>query len=307
MRAMLVLSLAVVAFLLSACSSSGDGGARPPTGAEEVVVIPAMGETVVGTQRFTFAVFTPEGEAVEAGGASVQFVLLQGRQDVPKQRVGASYYRVEVETPHVHEGGEVHGHEDVKAFFLVRAGTFDSPGFWRADVTLEGGKAAGKKGSLAFEVKEGSTTPAVGATAPATRNATARDVRDLAELTSRTPPYAAFHQMSVAEALEGRRPFVVAFATPAFCVSRICGPVLEIVRSVADEVGDKAVFIQIEPYDLKAARTQGRLELVPAAREWGLQSEPWVFVVDGRGRVAAKFEGLLTPQELLDAIKQVAG
>ena len=306
MRSRLVLLFAALALAVGACSSGGSSAASRPVGSEEVVVVPAMGEIALGTQRFTFAAFTTQGEAVEAAGATVQFVLLQGQQDLARQSVSAVYYRIEVETPHLHQAGDVHGHVEAKGFFLVDAATFDTSGFWRADVTLAGGPAAGRKGSLAFEVQSRGTSPALGAPAPATKNPTAKGLQDLAELTSRTPPYPPFHQMSIEEALQSRRPFVVAFATPAFCVSAICGPVLEIVRSVADTAGDKAVFIQIEPYDLKIARTQGRLSLVPAGREWGLQSEPWVFVVDREGRVAAKFEGLLTPQELLDAVNRVA-
>jgi hypothetical protein len=38
-------------------------------------------------------------------------------------------------------------------------------------------------------------------------------------------------------------------------------------------------------------------------REWGLQSEPWVFVVGADGRLKAKFEGSVSVDELTRAIK----
>ena len=39
--------------------------------------------------------------------------------------------------------------------------------------------------------------------------------------------------------------------------------------------------------------------------EWNLQTEPWIFVVDGRGMIRAKFEGLTTVRELEVALQQV--
>ena len=43
------------------------------------------------------------------------------------------------------------------------------------------------------------------------------------------------------------------------------------------------------------------------AHEWNLEIEPWVFVVDASGRVAARFEGLVGAAELEPAIAAVAG
>jgi hypothetical protein len=72
-------------------------------------------------------------------------------------------------------------------------------------------------------------------------------------------------------------------------------------------------FIHVEPYVLEVSdgRTQPVLDVtgypksVRASVEWGLPSEPWVFVVDAQGKVAFKFEGMAYPDELtiaLDAI-----
>jgi glutathione peroxidase-family protein len=38
-------------------------------------------------------------------------------------------------------------------------------------------------------------------------------------------------------------------------------------------------------------------------REWGLASEPWVFLVRADGRVKAKFEGSVSEAELATAIR----
>jgi len=113
------------------------------------------------------------------------------------------------------------------------------------------------------------------------------------------------HDLSVAEALQEDKPFVVAWTTPMFCVSQICGPVLDEVIKVQDQYGDRVNFIHIEPWDLKVARNEGRLVAIPEFAEWELPSEPWVFVVDGAGRVAARYEGLVTHEELEVAVREV--
>jgi len=39
--------------------------------------------------------------------------------------------------------------------------------------------------------------------------------------------------------------------------------------------------------------------------EWGLQTEPWIFVVDRKGIVRAKFEGPTTAREIEAALQQI--
>ena len=42
-------------------------------------------------------------------------------------------------------------------------------------------------------------------------------------------------------------------------------------------------------------------------QEWGLLTEPYTFVLDGEGRVAAKFEGFVNEDELAEALAAVLG
>jgi hypothetical protein len=36
-----------------------------------------------------------------------------------------------------------------------------------------------------------------------------------------------------------------------------------------------------------------------------LPSEPWLFVIDGKGKIAARMEGAFSARELEDAVKKV--
>ena len=54
-------------------------------------------------------------------------------------------------------------------------------------------------------------------------------------------------------------------------------------------------------------RNQGAFRVTAHTKEWGLPSEPWTFVVDGQGRLFAKFEGLVARQEIDAAVQGMLG
>ena len=182
---------------------------------------------------------------------------------------------------------------------------FDHVGEWGAEVTARGTDFDGNEIDVTvktgFEVEETGTTPAIGDKAPSVSTVTADDVGKLSEITTDKHPNPRFYELSIADALTNYRPSVVVFAIPKYCQSQVCGPTLEIVKSVAPSFPN-VNFIHVEPYDLADPTA---LRTVPAVYRWGLPSEPWVFVMDDEGRVAAKFEGGLAPAELRRALRAV--
>ena len=114
------------------------------------------------------------------------------------------------------------------------------------------------------------------------------------------------YEVSVADAVAGGTPTVIAFATPAFCTSEACGPMLDQVKALQTGYPD-VEFIHVEVYDDLQVNDFDDLTTVPAVEEWGLPSEPWIFVVDGEGNVSAAFEGAVSDEELTTAIDAVAG
>ena len=119
----------------------------------------------------------------------------------------------------------------------------------------------------------------------------------------------------MADAVAAKRPFVLVFATPAFCQSAQCGPTLDRIKAVAAASPDDVAFINVEPYQL--AFTEGRLQpvldangqLQPVAsvNEWGILTEPWIFTVDGDGIVRGSFEGVVGEDELKAAVAEISG
>jgi len=92
------------------------------------------------------------------------------------------------------------------------------------------------------------------------------------------------------------------FATPKFCSSRTCGPVVDVAQAVQRRFAGSGVrFIHVEVYkDNNPAQGFNRW-----FREWRLPSEPWVFVVGRDGRIKARFEGSVSEAELSAAVRRL--
>jgi hypothetical protein len=90
------------------------------------------------------------------------------------------------------------------------------------------------------------------------------------------------------------------FAAPKLCTTRMCGPVVDVVRKLFPVYHDRVVFIHQEIWQDIAAQMP-----FPAVMEWRLPSEPWIFLVDGKGIIRAKFEGLTTVRELEIVLKSM--
>jgi hypothetical protein len=150
-------------------------------------------------------------------------------------------------------------------------------------------------------VKSRSASPLVGAPAYPSRTPTlASEGGKLAKLTTRVPPDRELLRYSIAGSLAAHAPFVVTFATPRYCSSRTCGPVVDVVERVRERfVGTGIRFIHVEIYEDNNPRN-GENQWV---REWSLPSEPWTFLVGRDGRIKAKFESSISVRELEDAVE----
>src|SRR5437763_15387587 len=129
--------------------------------------------------------------------------------------------------------------------------------------------------------------PPVGAKAPASPTPTLATA-PVSALTTATPPDRALLRYSIAGSLAAHKPFVVTFATPKFCTSRTCGPVVDVVDTVRKRFARTDVrFIHVEVY----RNNDPALGYNRWFKDWGLPTEPWTFLVGSDGRIKAKFEG----------------
>jgi hypothetical protein len=161
-----------------------------------------------------------------------------------------------------------------------------SEGEWLiAAILKEDGELKGTPlGSVA--VGEFKRIPKPGEKAPVIHTPTAQDVGgDLSKITTRVPP-SSLNDVDYAEAL-GREPIVLLFATPAFCQSQVCGPVVDVAEQAKQEYGDKAAFIHMEIYNENDPAKLVR----PQVRAFRLPSEPYLFTIDRDGIVRDTVEG----------------
>lgn len=175
-------------------------------------------------------------------------------------------------------------------------------GLWGLLLEMTSGEAS-ESVRLRFSVRERQAAPKVGERAPSVDSRTRDDVAELSELTSDREPEPGLYAMSISEALDLDRPLLVAFATPAFCHSRTCAPVLDSVKAVWREFSSEVTGIHVEVFE--NPNDPSRLVEAEAFIAWRLPSEPWVFVIDASGIIRYAFEGAVTEEELRSAVEWV--
>jgi hypothetical protein len=144
--------------------------------------------------------------------------------------------------------------------------------------------------------------PDPGAKAISVHTQTLTDVGgDAAALDTRRPFAKDLLQTDLADVL-GKKPVVIAFATPLLCASRVCGPVVDIVEQVKATAPKDVAFIHQEIYKDNQVNKGVRSQVAA----WRLASEPWTFVIDKTGKISTRFEGAYSVGELQRAVSKVA-
>jgi len=275
----------------SACSAAPEAKDQVPTSkgaptpGQDVFPVIASSEIVVGDNRLQIGLIDTNDAPVRSPKTTLQVAFVGPGDREPSSETTMSFLWTI---------------KPVQGLWVEEA-TFDRPGEWEAAINVVGGGYDANVRTT-FEVKKEGTTPEIGAKAPAVDTPTASDVIDLSEITTDSDPDPRFYELSITEALNAGRPAVIVFATPKFCTSQVCGPTLSLVKDVAKD-HPRVNFVHVEPYDLD--KVPEKLEPVPAVTAWGLPSEPWVFVTDSKGRVAAKYEGSVAPTELKDLLRSL--
>jgi hypothetical protein len=179
---------------------------------------------------------------------------------------------------------------------------FPKNGEWRIGALIRHGDELTATLLPSAVVGQFTQVPRVGETPPRIHTPTPADVgNDLSKLTTRVPPET-MNQDDFADVL-GRKPIVLLFATPQFCQSRTCGPVVDIAEQVKQESGDDVAFIHMEIYNDNDPSKGVR----PQVRDFHLPSEPWLFVIDRTGVIRTEIEGAFGVDELERAVKGVSG
>jgi hypothetical protein len=263
----------------------------------ELVIAPASQVFDTGEERYPFGVFTPGQEQVEDVEVALYFA-----KDGKSKVLGPLPAKLEtLETKPAYRSQNGSGPGEAKSVYVVPKVDFDKDGSWLAIAmikTPDGKLEASRVPSPV--VGKYPKVPKVGERPPKIETLTAADVgNDLEKIDTRVPPDQ-MHKVDFADVL-GKKPVVLIFATPALCQSRVCGPVVDVAQQVADEYEPEVDFIHQEVYvDNEIAKG-----VRPQLKEFGLETEPWTFLIGKDGRVADRLEGAYGVAELEEAMKRI--
>ena len=312
---MLAVLAALLALFAAGCGDSGDdgdGATPPPAKAEDFpdpsgktiaelrkglgpgpVLSPSVSLLEPGENRLGFGLFDRNRRQLVDAPAALYVEPIKGgpvRGPFP-----ARFESLEVRPQFESEG--VKADPDAATSVYVANVKFDKPGDYEVlgVVELDDNLVAAER--VAVRVVKDGPVPEVGESAINIHTPTEADVGgDLAQIDTRVPPDTQ-HEVDFADVL-GQKPVVLLFATPALCQSRVCGPVVDIAEQVKASYGGDAEFIHMEIYNDNELDKGFREQVV----KWNLPTEPWVFTVNGEGKVAARIEGAFSARELEDAI-----
>ena len=312
-RNLLLPLLGALAIGVAACGGGDDGDRVVLTPLPDDVLLPTVisRDLAVGENRFLVGLEDQEtGALVLDADLTFAFFLLDSDEGTLKFERTPEPIVITRSYTHKHDDGGLETHEAGEVGAYRTTVDFDVAGLWGVEVsgtTADGQTLEPLRPT--FNVLEEPFGLAVGDPAPLSEQLLLSDVDDITEIDTSENPIPEQHNMTVADAVTSGLPTVIAITTPAFCETRICGPTKLSFDDLYGEYSDVANFVHVEPYQVQRVR-DGECEALyecrtPIVDEWRLQSEPWVFIVDADGNIAAKFDGLVTLDELTDALNKL--
>jgi hypothetical protein len=292
----------------------------------ELVVSPAAMTFYKGENRYPFGVFHPDRSQVgdaevslyvakvpqaEAGGTGTAKNGEQKKGAVARARrealelpaIGPFPAAIEsLATEPAYRAQTTTSDPDAATMVYTTNLDFTSDGEWRIAALIREGNEFAATLLPSATVGEIKGVPRVGQKAPLIHTPTPADVGgDLSKITTRVPPDTQ-NRVDYADAL-GKEPIFLLFATPQFCQSRVCGPVVDVAEQVKQQFGDKAAFIHMEIYKdndpSKGVRSQ--------VRSFHLPSEPWLFAINRQGVIQAEIEGAFGVDRMIKVVEEVTG
>lgn len=182
--------------------------------------------------------------------------------------------------------------DDTVPFWVFRT-TIDRVGTFA--LVVKGGPEEG----AAFQTFDPSSlvVARVGQQLPGFLTPTFDDPRGVEEVCTRTPEPCPFHSLTLTDALSTGKPVVYLVGTPAHCQTGVCGPVLDQLVPLAEELGDAVIFVHADVYADRAATV-----VAPAVEAANLTFEPVLFVTDAEGVIVERLDAIWDVKEVREAL-----
>ncbi len=263
----------------------------------DLVVVPSQSVFDKGESRYGFGVFTVGGDNVP----DAKIALYAAAPDQPA--IGPfPASSASLATEPAFRSQTTAGDPDAATYVYTADVELPTDGEWQvlAMVRDDSGGLAASVVPNGATVGKPNDIPDVGDRAPVIHTPTANDVGGVLNKIDTRVPASTMHDVDFADVV-GTEPVVLLFATPALCTSRVCGPVVDIAEQVKSERPDDAAFIHMEIYEDNDPNKGPRRQVL----DYGLMSEPWLFVIGADGKVSTRIEGAFSAAELNAALDKV--
>ncbi|MEI7592978.1 MAG: hypothetical protein WCK41_07135 [Actinomycetes bacterium] len=214
------------------------------------------------------------------------------------------------------------GHSDgVPIGYYPYRTTFDSPGQYEVQVTLDGVAS-----TVRFDVGEPANSPLIqpGSAMVSVATPTLADHQGVEPICTQPSGTCAFHTITVARALTTGKATALLVSTPEFCQIGVCGPVLELLNDIAPSypliqtihaevyTNAQAALDQTNSTVSKSAMPEAPAQavdsatLAPVIDAYGLSYEPALFIANGSGQIVERLDNIFDRAELTAAFKRIS-
>jgi hypothetical protein len=270
------------AVLLAACGGDDSGGSAPttPTTDPDALTPGVISSDLYASaqpQRMAFIVQTQKGKPASVGPASIAIA--------PQGGTRGAFVDATLHTE---------GLPDERGIYVFRP-TLTNAGIYDATV-----KTQGQTLSFPFQVAAKPEAPAPGTSAPLAPSATLTEPMGVDPICTRDPQ-CPLHTASLSDVLGKGKPVAVMFATPAYCQTQYCGPVLDQLLTFRDRYAGKVEFVHVEIY-----RDSTATKVASTVEAWNIPSEPWLFGIDGSGKIVGRLDGAMSSDEIAALLGQLS-
>ena len=265
------LGLAALAGVAAACSQQGE----------------TVTEGVSAGPDQTLTALFPRDLAYVAAGVSTRLpYTLSDAEGIPLSTItGPLAFEVSIDGEPVGEPVEIAPRSDgVPRPYLPLYFEFPEPGIYDVETDYDGKRLNSQVQVFpADEVQQ----PLVGSILPSAETATLRQSFDVDPICTRTPT-CPFHEVNLADVIGTGRPVAVLLATPAYCRTTACGPILDNLIEVAAGL-DGLVVIHSEVYkNPKSVTDLAEAALAPLPAVYNMTFEPCLFVTNAAGELVVR-------------------
>lgn len=247
------------------------------------------------------AIFPRDTPLIAANAPTRLPYTLSDAEGIPASSIaGPLTFTVSLDGAQVGDPVEVPVHSDgVPRPYLPLHFTFPEPGLYDIGSSHDGSTLTSQV--QVFDPAD-IAQPVVGDALPSVNTPTTANSLGVDPMCTSVPT-CPFHEHDLAVALEGDLPVVVLLATPAYCRTTACGPILDL---LIEEAGrrDDIVVIHSEVYkDPKLVRDLQDATLAPLPTEFNMPFEPCLFVTNASHTLVARGDVVVDRVEMAQMLE----